>query len=523
MTLVASMLLGGGTRGGFLSDVILELIAIPALLLSLLNLFVRPWVQDKRPAEWALVICFATVVLPLSQLIPMPPWLWQSLPHRQDLIVVFDLLGRDPPWWPISVSPSATWLSVLSLLPPVAVFLCTLQLSYRERRSLTLAFLGVGVAAAMLGLIQVAQGPFSPLRFFAYTNVNEAVGFFANRNHFAALLYVLLLYGVAWATAAAFATGSLRDLRNLETSSIAALTASFLVLVVLIAVEAVTRSRAGMGLMVLGMFGAFALPLIDRRRLADVTVVKVMIAAMILAVLIAAQFALYRIFDRFAVDPLADARSIFTRNTLAAAWAYVPFGSGFGTFVPVYQTFEPARDTLADVYANHAHNDFAEVLLEGGIVALALFVTFGVWFVARFKAIWWRRRDDIQLIDTLLARAATIAIILVLAHSFVDYPLRTDAVMALFAVSCALLIEPLRRPEAGGGVEPALEELPRRTPPPSLPWRPPVCVSTPIAAAAHEQEALPAVPPVGGRWGENVEWPKQWSKTKNEERNGNES
>jgi O-antigen ligase len=518
VTLVAALLLGGGTRGGFLSDVVLELIAIPAFLLSLSRLFAAPWTGNRRPAEWALVICFAVVALPLLQLVPLPPWLWQWLLHRADMVAVFDLLERDPPWWPISVSPQATWLSVLSLLPPVAVFLCTLQLSYRERRNLTLVFLGIGVISAILGLLQIAQGPSSSLRFFTYTNVNEAVGFFANRNHFAALLYVLLLYAAAWATDAAFATGSLRDLRNLETSSIATLTASVLVIIVLIAVEAVTRSRAGLGLMMLGMFAAFALPLSDRRRSADVSAIKLMFGAMVFAVLIAAQFALYRIFDRFAVDQLADARGVFTHNTLIAALAYMPFGSGFGTFVPVYQTFEPAKDTLAGVYANHAHDDFAEVLLEGGVVALALFVAFAVWFVARFRTIWWRMRDDVRLIDSLLARAATIAIVLMLIHCFVDYPLRTDAMMVVFAFSCAMLIEPVRQPEPNLRSEPAFEEapLPRRAPSPSLPWLPPASSTALNAAVERDRDAPPAKPPAGGRWGEEVEWPEQWSKGKDQ-------
>ena len=45
-------------------------------------------------------------------------------------------------------------------------------------------------------------------------------------------------------------------------------------------------------------------------------------------------------------------------------------------------------------------------------------------------------------LDWTLARAATIVIVLILAHSFVDYPLRTEAMMVIMAFACALLIEP---------------------------------------------------------------------------------
>ena len=58
--------------------------------------------------------------------------------------------------------------------------------------------LAVGLISVLIGLIQVAQGERSPLRFFEFTNPTEAVGFFANRNHFAALIYCLMLFALAW-------------------------------------------------------------------------------------------------------------------------------------------------------------------------------------------------------------------------------------------------------------------------------------------------------------------------------------
>ena len=52
--LIASLLLGGGTRGGFLSDAILELIALPALLVTLWSLFDLPWgtIVKRSSAFW---------------------------------------------------------------------------------------------------------------------------------------------------------------------------------------------------------------------------------------------------------------------------------------------------------------------------------------------------------------------------------------------------------------------------------------------------------------------------------------
>ena len=200
ITLVAALLLGGGTRGGFLSDTILELIAIPAFLAAVSALIAMPWADRQGSAVWALALCLAIVALPLLQLVPLPPWIWTRLPHRDEIAGIFALVHQDLPWLPISVSPSLTWAGVLSLLPPFAVFLGVIQLGYRERRVLSLILVAVGIVSALLGLLQVAQGPSSPWRFFAVTNPTEAVGFFANRNHLAALLNAVLLFGAAWAS-----------------------------------------------------------------------------------------------------------------------------------------------------------------------------------------------------------------------------------------------------------------------------------------------------------------------------------
>src|ERR1700733_1245489 len=106
-TILGSLLLGGGTRDGFLSDAVLELLAIPALLISIACLVEVPWAQSKRRAEWALSFCLAISILPLVQLVPLPPWIWTRMPGRDNIATVFDLLGDQRPWMPISVSPSA--------------------------------------------------------------------------------------------------------------------------------------------------------------------------------------------------------------------------------------------------------------------------------------------------------------------------------------------------------------------------------------------------------------------------------
>jgi O-antigen ligase len=101
-------------------------------------------------------------------------------------------------------------------------------------------------------------------------------------------------------------------------------------------------------------------------------------------------------------------------------------------------------------FVNHAHNDYAEVFLEGGLFAVALFVAFLLWFaVAALRAWLPAGSRSLSALDRGLPKAAAIAILLLLLHSGVDYPLRTTALASLFAFLCALLIAPSR----GGELE----------------------------------------------------------------------
>jgi hypothetical protein len=234
------------------------------------------------------------------------------------------------------------------------------------------------------------------------------------------------------------------------------------------------------------------------------------------------QFALYRILERFATDPMEDARIVFAQNTITAAKAFMPFGSGLGTFVPVYQMFEPPSDTLPNIYANHAHNDFLELWLETGVLGPLLLCLFLVWLGAASVRLWRRLPPQVSAFDCTLARAATIAIALLLVHAFVDYALRTEAIMAVFAVCCALLVKPLKDGEEGVRFAASLErylagrrtvQIPQTKAAASAP--------IPTASAVPERatdEVLARTHQEGRRWGAHIEWPEEWQNSEQQKR-----
>ena len=554
--IAASLVLGGGTQGGFLSDAVLQLIAIPVLCVALWRLRDVPLTGQMRAA---LFFCAAIVAIPLVQLIPLPPWLWSTLPGREPLVETFTILGQRLPWMPISVSPSETWISVLSLIPPIAIFITTLQLSYRDRRWLTVVFLAVGLFAVFLGLVQAAQGLDSPWRFYEFTNFEDAVGFFANKNHFAALLYSLILFSAAWLVHAAKSAAVQFKGRNYDAAAIAAMLGAFTLIVAFLAGAAITRSRMGLILTIVALLGALALGASSPRGGGKTPgghfiATRLVVIAGVIGLIFSAQYALFGIMERFATDPLEDARFAFIRNTIEAAIAYMPFGSGLGTFVPVYAMFEKPRDLIIGTYINHAHNDVLEVWLTTGVLGLPLLGMFVAWVAVRSFEIWRAAPPPgADGVDWSLVRAATLVLALLAAHSFVDYPLRTGAMMAVMAFAFALLIEP--PPEARpwqwqwlqqswvrlqhtlgmaqDGLQPdvapatrsavaAPKPVPQLSKPtfdhagpdvPPAPRHEPALLPTPTPT-------LPAQPsggstlPAERRWGADLNWPEEWSQSK---------
>jgi len=132
-----------------------------------------------------------------------------------------------------------------------------------------------------------------------------------------------------------------------------------------------------------------------------------------------------------------QSRHDLLKTTAEAIGDTMPLGSGLGSFVKVYRLYE-SPDHVTTEYAVHAHNDYAELALELGVPGILLMLAFLAWWAAAAMAAWRAGGGGPY------ARAASIASAVMLVHSLVDFPLRTAAMSACFAMCLALLID--RRP-----------------------------------------------------------------------------
>lgn len=453
LLLLTALLTGGGTHSGFLSDAVLEIMACPILLLLAWRHLTAPAAAPVPSRRAALAFTAALLALPLLHLIPintgLPLWPAGSLKVMADL----DLVAPRAAWRPLSAAPELTWLAWLSLLPSVALFWAVAHLGPNPRRLLCALIVAVGAASVVVSFLQMTGGQNSEWRFYEVTNRQEAVGFFANRNHLAAFLYCATLFTGAGALSLISEFGALTHKRE-QSATIFVVALSFCLIAALTAVQAMARSRAGVLLHGLALISLIALApptLIVGQAQSHIR--KILVLVSILSAAVFGQLLLYRFVDRFAYESLqGDARLTFLGNTLEAARAYLPFGSGLGTFVRVYGTFEKPADTLANRFANHAHNDWAELWLETGIPGLILAAVFLLWLAMQAFKLRRTPPDGEPVIDVLLQRAGVAAIVLLLLHSFVDYPIRTSAIMAVFALAAGLQIPPY--PAAGQAADP---------------------------------------------------------------------
>src|SRR5690606_30832120 len=143
-----------------------------------------------------------------------------------------------------------------------------------------------------------------------------------------------------------------------------------------------------------------------------------------MAVAAAALFLSLRWMQVEAIDELrAPLRAI--TGDIAARFA--PMGAGVGSYVPVFEQEAP-RDLLMGSYVNHAHNEYAQWWLEAGVQAI-IAMLLGAGALALTLRGLLRQSAHARGLGV----TALVALGAVLAHSLVDYPLRTPAMLAVTA------------------------------------------------------------------------------------------
>lgn len=433
---------GGASRADALGQAVTRA-GICAILVAAALVGPRP---DLRPVRMPLWLLLAALALVLLQLVPLPPGVWQALPGRGILSDAAVLAGGAQPWRPLAMVPGAAMNAAFSLIVPIATLLLVASLPAGMHERLLSLVIAMVAGTAFLGLLQFSGATLD------YPLVNDTLGAvsgnFANRNHFALFLAegCLLLSGWAflghrqprWRAPAALGLLLLFVLVILASGSRAGMAAGGLALAIGVPV-AWRGIRRG-----LRHAPGWAVPALL------VLAAAIVIGFVLLSVAADRAVAITRALD---VDAGQDMRARGLPTVLHAIGTYFPFGSGFGGFDRIFFIHEPFA-LLKPTYFNHAHNEYLEIPLEGGLAGvLLLILAVGWWAWASIRA--WRAPAGS---DATFRRIGSAMLFLILFASIFDYPARTPLVMALGTIAAAWLAGVAGRKEAGEGA-PALPRL----------------------------------------------------------------
>jgi hypothetical protein len=132
LMLGACLVLGGGGTSNPLTEVVLELFLAGVALVWLW----RPTRGAGSPPWPALLIAGLALVIPVMQLVPLPPVIWHGLPGRQSEVAALGLIGHADRWMPLSLTPARTFASLLAILAEVMLFPAAARLDLAGRMKL---------------------------------------------------------------------------------------------------------------------------------------------------------------------------------------------------------------------------------------------------------------------------------------------------------------------------------------------------------------------------------------------------
>lgn len=369
-------------------------------------------------AIWGLVIIVFGIGLLFVQLIPLPSQIWREFNGREFVTESFGVTGIPLGWLPLSLDAQSTREDLIFVAPALALFFAALTIKTNQRIYLILTLLGVVLVSIILGMAQKYQGPTSSLYIYDFGSNGSATGFFANRNFFGALLYSVIPFVVALA---------LNSTRTGKTHKIVGPVFAFIFIAIIIVGLGATGSRMGIILAFVSIL--LSVPLIWTNHGQSIGS-RGLIIMMFVAIFLIAQFGLVAILRLASTDSVSEYRTTIYAVSLSTLRSVFPVGAGFGSFMPLYAMHE-TPSVVTTAYVNHAHNDWLELVLEGGLPMAILLVAYLAWFASATYNIWVGGRD---ISEDLLLKATSISIALLLCHSFFDYPLRTPALMGFFAL-----------------------------------------------------------------------------------------
>ena len=397
----------------------------------------RPGASRETRALDGLLIASAFAIG--LQLLPVPSIVRDVVAPHADQIHAATFLRAAPGWWPVAVSPGATAYAWALVGAALLVFwsaraVCASGLGRQLVRQISFA----GLVAAVVAIGIVAEGDVTLIygRWPTLDAGARPFGPFVNRNHFATWVLMACPLAIGYVAAAlgtrkppaALAAKLAAFLEWLGTATAWVATAAAVMILALI----ISTSRSGfIGLLASLAGGAWLARGRMTRRMGVLLIVALFAAAALVAAYVNFGPLISRVEETMAVG--AGGRPHIWQETARVARDFWLTGVGLGGYQTAMHVYQ---QTNRAVFINQAHNQYLQLLAEGGVLLAIPAVLSVVAFVRLFRA---RLAQDSSSSAWLRIGAAT-AMLAVAVQGLWETGLRMPANGVLFAIAAAVAV-----------------------------------------------------------------------------------
>jgi O-antigen ligase len=423
------------------------------LLIALSCLFfLQPFSREKKiyyhvPGLLPLLLLLAWMFL---QSIPLPIFIVRSFApnifHTYQLILdASGLTGAVSPdhWIPLTINRQASLFEALRLSSYACFYILTVQLLTSSKKLLLTvkAVCWLALCIAFIAVLQRMTAPDTLFWFRQLAGGKTAFGPWVYKNHYAGFMVMLcpLLLSqfiLHRPSKEHFNTVKERILSFFADNDAAAhLMLGFGTIVLLVSVM-LTQSRGGILSITCAIFLFFMLFFRFQGRVEKLPLFVIVTGVLV----IVGWYSWNPILERFAgiidgaTGRIKDDRLLIWADSLQILADFPITGTGLGTFVDIFPRYKTIPDSL--LY-EHAHNDFLELLTDGGVLTAVLALWFiSVIVITGYRNIWLRRDKS----AVILAIGVLSGLAGIFVFSMFDFNLHNGANGLYCAFFCGLLV-----------------------------------------------------------------------------------
>jgi putative inorganic carbon (HCO3(-)) transporter len=337
----------------------------------------------------------------------------------------------------LSTDYGQSQIALLKSVSYFCLFTATLMLvkDIKTLKTILVVILIAAAAQALYGTLEVLVGVKHSL-VFGLPVKDEVTGSFVYKNHFANYIMLGLSAGIGIMVASLqeTQTGNAKDfMRSIALTLLGNKALIRICLAIMVIALVMSKSRMGNVAFFASMTicGVIALALIrNRNRGLTILIVSMFIIDMFI---LSAWFGLDKVQERLAQTNLAqESRDEVVIDAMPIVLDFPLIGSGGGSFYSIFPQYKVAQ---VHSFYDHAHNDYLQMAIEYGVAAtllLALLVGLSL-----YKALHAMKHRKMSIMKG-AAFASCMAIIGMLIHMTVDFPLQAPANAGYFVVFLAL-------------------------------------------------------------------------------------